>query len=1005
LPTDTSEKGLEVLILRHMTGLTSEQILTPSQPGIAEVRSAYGEPHYYLGHSSDFDKDHAVDLRFLLRFIELTQPKVFESLNLSSPGLSREKFLSRLQGEVSRQGVLGVLKNGISHQQLPKIELFYGTPSQNNPTAKALFNANIFSVTRQLQYSKDHSKLALDLCLFVNGLPLATFELKNLLTKQTVQDAVDQYRQDRDPRELIFQFRRCLVHFAIDDQEVRFCTHLTGKTSWFLPFNKGNKDGAGNPINPLGIKTDYLWKDALTIPSLIEIIESFAQLVKERDRKTGKEVERLIFPRYHQRDVVKKIVGHVKQNGPGHRYLVQHSAGSGKSNSIAWLAHQLVELRTAEQPTFETVLIVTDRRNLDKQLNRNVRSFSGLSTTVGHADHSGQLREFIKAGKRIIVTTVQKFPIIAKEIGDEHRDRTFALLIDEAHSGQSGRTSAAMNISLNQSGAREDDEDYEDEINRIVEARQMLQNASYIAFTATPKNKTLEVFGEPYSSPDGGTKFQAFHTYTMKQAIQEGFIMDVLANYTPYTSYFELVKKIADDPQFDTKKAHKKMKVYVEGNPQAIRVKAEIIVDHFLEHVVARQKVGGEARAMVVTARIELAIDYFFAISNYLTELKSPYKAIVAFSGEQEYQSQKVTESGLNRFSSNDIEDKVREHPYRLLICADKFQTGYDEPLLHTMYVDKALSGIKAVQTLSRINRSHPKKKDTFVLDFVNDEGTIRESFQRYYKSTILSGPTDPNKLHDLKADLDGSEVYRPADVEAVVQLFLDGADRENLDPILDGITATYKDLDEDRQVEFKGKGKAFLRTYSFLAAILPFTNPTWEKLSIFLNLLVPKLPAPTEDDLSKGVLESIDMDSYRVESKSALSIMLEDQDSEIEPVPTSGGGKRPEVEIDYLSNILKTFNDLYGNLFDDPERMGKAVTEDIPSKVASDPAYQNAMKNSDKENARIEYEKALQKAVLNMVADPSDFFKYFQDNPDFRKFISESIFAATYKPGDAAQP
>ncbi|NBV77725.1 type I restriction endonuclease subunit R [bacterium] len=1000
MTTDISEKGLELLILKHLTGLTDDQILKPLL-GVAETRAGYGEPLYYLGHTIDYDKDHAVDLRYLLKFIESTQPKVFEALNLGQPGLSRDKFLGRLQGEISRLGVLGVLKNGISHQQIPKIELFYGTPSENNPAAKALFDSNVFSITRQLAYSKDQGKLALDLCLFVNGLPLATFELKNKFTKQSVEDAVKQYQDDRDPRELIFQFKRCLVHFAVDDQEVRFCTQLARKNSQFLPFNKGNNDGAGNPVNPNGIKTDYLWKEVLAIPSLVEIIENFAQLVKEKDKKTGRESEKLIFPRYHQRDVVKKIIGHIKENGPGHRYLVQHSAGSGKSNSIAWLAHQLVELRSGANPLFETVMIVTDRRNLDKQLNRNVRSFSGLSTTVGHADHSGQLREFIKAGKRIIVTTVQKFPVIAKEIGDEHRDRTFALLIDEAHSGQSGRTSASMNIALNQAGSIVDPVDYEDEINRIVEARQMLKNASYVAFTATPKNKTLEVFGIPEPTAEGEAKFRAFHTYTMKQAIQEKFIMDVLANYTPYESYFELVKKISDDPQFDTKKAHKKMKVYVEGNPQAIRVKSEIIVDHFLEHVIARQKVGGEARAMVVTARIERAIEYFFAISTYLAETKSPYKAIVAFSGEQEYMGKKVTEASLNGFPSNDIEDKIKEHPYRILVCADKFQTGYDEPLLHTMYVDKALSGIKAVQTLSRINRSHPKKKDTFILDFINDEDTIKESFQKYYKSTILAGPTDPNKLHDMKADLDGSEVYTQEDVEAIVKLFLGGADRDKLDPILDGITATYRELDEDRQVEFKGKGKAFLRTYSFLAAILPFTNPSWEKLSIFLNLLVPKLPAPIEDDLSKGVLETIDMDSYRVESRSAFSIMLDDVDSEIEPVPTSGGGRKPEVEIDYLSNILKTFNDLYGNLFDDPEKVGKSVAEDLPAKVTSDSAYQNAMKNSDKENARIEFDKALQNAVISMVSDPSNFFKHFQDNPDFRKFISDSIFAATYKPNN----
>ena len=431
----------------------------------------------------------------------------------------------------------------------------------------------------------------------------------------------------------------------------------------------------------------------------------------------------------------------------------------------------------------------------------------------------------------------------------------------------------------------------------------MLPNASYFAFTATPKNKTLEIFGEPEPQPDGKVKHRPFHSYTMKQAIQEGFILDVLKNYTPVDSYYKLVKKIEDDPEFDTKRAKKKLRRYVESHDHAIRLKAEIMVDHFHEQVLALNKIGGQARAMVVTSGIERAIQYYHAIRDYLEERKSPYQAIVAFSGEHEYGGAKVTEASLNGFPSSEIADKIQEDPYRFLICADKFQTGYDEPLLHTMYVDKVLSGIKAVQTLSRLNRAHPQKHDVFVLDFMNDADTIQEAFADYYRTTILSEETDPNKLHDLKAALDGYQVYSPTQVEQLVELYLGGADRDKLDPILDACVAVYKEqLDEDGQVDFKGKAKAFMRTYDFLASILPYTNAEWEKLSIFLNFLMPKLPAPMEEDLAKGILEAIDMDSYRVEKKAAMKIPLPDEDAEIEPVPTSGGGRKPEPELDRLS-------------------------------------------------------------------------------------------------------
>ena len=786
--------------------------------------------------------------------------------------------------------MIDVLRNGVKHGPV-SADLFYGTPSPGNTKAEERFAANLFSITRQLRYSKDETRLALDLALFINGLPVATFELKNRLTKQTVEDAVQQYKRDRNPKELLFQFGRCMVHFAVDDQEVRMCTHLKAKDSWFLPFNRGFNDGAGNPPNESGLKTDYLWKRMLTKSGLTDIIENYAQIVEEKDDK-GRKKQKQIFPRYHQLDVVRKLLADAQAHGVGKRYLIQHSAGSGKSNSIAWLAHQLIGLRRSQGDTstiFDSAVVVTDRLVLDRQIQGTIKQFAQVSATVGHAEHSGDLRRFLKDGKKIIISTVQKFP----------------------------------------------------------------------------------------------------------------FILDVLAHYTPVESYYRLMKTVDDDPEFDIKKAKKRLRRYVESHDHAIRQKAEIMVDHFHEQVIARRKIGGRARAMVICSGVARAIQYYHAMEAYLKERKSPYRAIVAFSGEHPDGGRKVTEAVLNGFPSAQIEKAFQQDPYRFLVVAEKFQTGYDEPLLHTMYVDKILSGIKAVQTLSRLNRAHPQKTDTFVLDFMNDADTMTMAFSDYYRTTILSEETDPNKLHDLKDVLDGHQVYAWHQVDQLVALFLGGAERDTLDPILDACVAVYNsDLDEDGQVDFKGKAKAFVRTYQFLASILPYTRAEWEKLSIFLNFLIPKLPAPKEEDLSKGILEAIDMDSYRNEVRETLELALPDQDGEIYPFP-SEGGNRPaaEPELDRLSNIIKAFNDQFGNIdWKDADRIRQVIAEEIPDKVAADKAYQNAIKNSDKAAARLEHDRALQKVVIGMLADHTELFKQFSDNPSFKKWLSDTIFGVTYE-------
>jgi len=1002
MPTDISEKGLETLIIRHMTGCDG---FTGVADTGAEPPPSYGGTGYFAGRAKDYDRVHALDVTQLFAFFHSNQSEPFKKLAMADASdprdINRLCFLDRISTEIHNRGVIDVLRKGIDHHPAGHFDLFYGTPSEGNAKAADLNARNRFSITRQLAYSIDENRRALDLCLFINGLPIATFELKNSLTKQTVEDAVEQFKRDRDPREKLFGFGRCVVHFAVDDSEVAMSTELKGKASWFLPFNKGSNDGAGNPPNPSGLKTDYLWKQILTPAGLTDILENYAQVVEEKDQKTGKKRRRQVWPRYHQLGVVLQALADVRTHGAGKRYLVQHSAGSGKSNSIAWLAHQLIGVRRGGKEAFDSVIVVTDRRILDDQIQKIIKLFMQVGATVGHAEHSGDLKKFIEEGKKIIVSTVQKFPYILDEIASEG-GKTFAIIIDEAHSSQGGKTSAAMNAALSDDDIEADPEDtVNDALEKRMASRKLLSNASYFAFTATPKNRTLELFGEPLPpDAEGKVKHRPFHSYTMKQAIEEGFILDVLKTFTPVNSYYKLVKKTEDDPEFDSKKARKKLRRYVESHDYAIRLKAEIMVDHFHEQVLAAGKIGGQARAMVVTSGIERAIQYFNAFKAYLVDRKSPYQAIVAFSGEHDFGEGKLTESALNGFPGSDIASKIQNDPYRFLICADKFQTGYDEPLLHTMYVDKPLSGIKAVQTLSRLNRAHPQKHDCFVLDFQNNSEAITYAFQDYYRTTLLAEETDPNKLNDLKAALDKAQVYSPEQVRKIVELFLGGADRDKLDPILDACVAVYTDdLDEDGQVDFKGKAKVFCRTYNFLSSILPTNNLGWEKLSIFLNLLVPKLPAPKEEDLAKGILEAIDMDSYRVEKKAAMKLALEDADAEIEPSPTDGAGFRFEPELDRLSNILKAFNDNFGTLFTDADRVAKRIREDIAPQVAADRAYQHAQVNTP-HTARMAHDQALGKVMQLLLKDDTQVYKQFVENESFRRFVGDMVYNLTSSAG-----
>ncbi|MEO0875805.1 MAG: type I restriction endonuclease, partial [Bacteroidota bacterium] len=719
----------------------------------------------------------------LFSFLEATQPDKLATIRKRG----EDKFLRRLSDQIKKRGVIDVLRKGVKDLDLT-VYLYYKRPtSQLNKHAISRYAENIFAVCRQLYYSNSN-KNSLDMVLFINGLPVITMELKNHYTGQNVIHAMRQYEKDRDPREPLFRFGRCMVHFAVDPDLVYMTTKLAEGNTFFLPFNKGLDDGqpyppglahgAGNPLNPQGLKADYLWKEILTKSVLSNILENFAQIVEEKDEDTGKTKTKLIFPRYHQLRVVTRLLGDARVNGVGRRYLIQHSAGSGKSNSITWLAHQLTELHDGkDENIFDSVIVITDRRVLDKQIRDNIKNFAQIKGVVQPITKgSKQLREALEEGKKIIITTIQKFPFVLDEIG-ELGSNNFAILIDEAHSSQSGDTAAKMNVALsnrdarnvealpvaadsgsNEYGAQEEDPvevDTEDLINAFMEQRRMLTNASYFAFTATPKNKTLEVFGE--KQEDG--RFYPFDLYSMKQAIEEEFILDVLQNYTTYQSYYKLNKAVEDNPEFDTSRAQKKLRAFAESHDFAIKEKARVMIDHFTGEV--KNRINGKAKAMVVTKSIKNAIRYFFAFQEYLREINSTYQVVVAFSGKKTVDGQEYDEASLNGFPSGDIPREFKKKEYRFLIVADKFQTGFDQPLLHTMYVDKKLADVQAVQTLSRLNRAYkPEKEDTFVLDFFNTVDDIRAAFEPFYTTTILSQETDANKLNDLQDALDDAEVY-----------------------------------------------------------------------------------------------------------------------------------------------------------------------------------------------------------------------------------------------------
>lgn len=981
MPTDISEKALESMLTNTLCG----------------------KHGYEQGKSSDYNKDFGLDTERVKRFILATQREKAENTACFASETAERKFFNKLSSELSKRGVSDILRKGFRYIS-ELFDMYYPLPSELNPTAQEFYGKNIFCVTRQLFYSKVNTN-SIDVMISLNGLPLMTLELKNHYTGQTIENAIKQYQDDRNPKDdptaLLLQKKRCAVHFAVDDDNIMMCTELCGKSSWFLPFNKGVNGGAGNPINPNGVKTAYLWEDILERRSLSDILENYAQVVKKkkpvRDKKTGKkkevETESVVWPRYHQLDAVRKMLEATKRNGVGQKFLIQHSAGSGKSNSITWLAYQLVGLLDGTKPLLDSVIIVTDRVNLDNQIRDNINAFKRLQNIVEWADSSTTLKDALENGKKIIITIVHKFPYILQAIGTTLKDKHFGIIIDEAHSSQNGSLSAKMNMALSGNTGGEE-EDLEDKLNAIIEGRKMVKNANYYAFTATPKNKTLEMFGCPFPKPDGETGYKPFHEYTMKQAIEEGFIKDVLKNYTTYASYYKIIKTVENDPEFDNKKAQKKLRSWVERQPETIHQKAAIIVNHFHTMVIDKGKVGGKARAMVVTSSIIRAIEFYYEISRLLAERKSPYKAIVAFSGSKEWQGKMVTEADINGFPSKDIEDNMSEDPYRILVVADKFQTGYDQPLLHSMYVDKILTDVKAVQTLSRLNRCHPDKRDTFVLDFANDEEVIKAAFQKFYKTTILSKESDPNKLNDLIQEIEETNIYTEAEVDELNEKYWEGKDRAELDPIVNVAVERFYLLGENIQIRCKSSIKSFLRTYPFIAAVTPYCSVEWEKLNTYYMLLVHKLPKLKSEDFTEGLEECIDLDQLQVTKIKEAKIELENKDAEIEPIPVgSGKGGKAEPDMAKLSDILDQFNGInWQNV-----ELAKQQLDELPERIEADDAFVNAAKNSNKATAQQQFNSSMLMIVAKMLNENTEFCRYYLDNADFMNFINSRVFREVY--------
>ena len=997
---DISERAFEETI--EATLLQGSPQAAPYGAGFTgEVPIAFaGQPGGYRKRShEEYDRVLCLLSRDVVDFVLATQPKEWEKLKQHHGANVREQFLKRLSSEIGRRGALDVLRSGIKDSGC-KFSLAYFRPASGlNEETRRLYQGNLFSAVRQLHYSTTNEK-SLDLALFLNGIPIFTAELKNPLNGQNIEDAIRQYKNDRDPRDPLFAYGRCLAHFAVDPDLVYVTTQIAGEKTLFLPFNQGKFGGAGNPPVPptrKGFSTSYLWEETWTRDSVLDLVRQFIHEVEEEDekgRKTGKRF--IIFPRYQQLDCVRKLVSDARVNGAGRRYLIQHSAGSGKSFTIAWLAHQLSTLHDVnDRRVFDSIVVITDRRVLDRQLQTTMRQFEQTLGVVENIDTtSRQLKEALESGKTIIVTTLQKFPVIAKEIG-ELPGKRFAVIVDEAHSSQSGESTKSLKAVLaprsleeaedEESEAETPEEELENTILAEMEKRGRLPNVSTFAFTATPKSRTLELFGTKRT--DG--KFAPFHLYSMRQAIEEGFILDVLANYTTYKAYWRLLKRIEDDPRYDKKKAEYLLRSFVELHPHAIGEKVRIMVEHFAAKV--QSEIAGKAKAMIVTRSRLHAVRYKLAVDKYLTERGYSFKALVAFSGTVKDGGQSYTEFAMNGLSEAQTAKTFDRAEYRFLIVANKFQTGFDQPLLHTMYVDKKLGGVNAVQTLSRLNRTlTPEKNGTLVLDFANEAAEIKAAFEPYYETTLLSEETDPNLLYEIQGKLGAFPVYTDVDVNGFAKIYFDAKSTQDqlyaaLEPIVDRFDAL---LEQEKQ-DFRGQLTDYVRLYGFLAQVLTFADADLEKFYVFARYLRRLLPADRAE-LPREVQQNIDMESYRIQQTGGGKISLERKPGILDPQGGKGTYNAQSEELESLSQIIAGLNERFGlNL--GPEH--RVTLGQMMEKLDDDASLDAAARVNTRENVRLTFDQKVEHVIQEIVDSNFDLYKRITDDRAFGEVVKNFLF------------
>lgn len=991
---------VSILVTGRMDGVESG-VAKESSPGFGE----FVPGGYTQYDTADYDRTLCLIPENVLDFILATQPQEWGRLKDHYGAEVKERFLRRLSQEIERRGTIDVLRKGIKDAGR-KFRLTYFKPaSKLNPDLQLLHQANVFSMIRQLHFSQANEN-SLDLGLFLNGIPIFTAELKNPLNGQDVKDAIKQYKRDRDPREPLLSYGRCLAHFAVDPNLAYVTTHLRNEDTHFLPFNRGWDRGAGNPPVPptqQGYSTNYLWEETWSRDSVLDLIRQFIHEVEAFDedgRKTGKRF--ILFPRYHQLDAVRRLVSDARTRGPGQHYLIQHSAGSGKSFTIAWLAHQLSTLHGVEnRRVFDSIIVITDRRVLDRQLQRTVLQFEQTLGVVENIDQtSRQLKDALESEKTIIVTTLQKFPVIVNEIGRLPGNR-FAVIVDEAHSSQSGESTKSLKEVLATSSlddaeheeAAQDtpDEELQNRVLAEMEKRGRLPNLSMLAFTATPKAKTLEIFGARQA--DGS--FAPFSLYSMRQAIEEGFILDVLTNYTTYQAYWKLLKTIEDDPRYDKSKATYLMKQFVELHPHAINEKVQMMIEHFASQV--QERIGGQAKAMITTRSRLHVVRYKLAVDRYLAERGYPWKALVAFSGSVQDGGRSYTEPGMNsestgrRIGEKQTAKEFAKTEFRFLIVANKFQTGFDQPLLHTMYVDKKLGGVNAVQTLSRLNRTlPPEKEETMVLDFANEVETIKKAFEPYYETTLLSEGTDPNLLYEWEQQMEGFEVYTQDDVDAFANVFFaPKATQDKLYMQLSPVVERAKAMPEEERAAFRGCLNDYVRAYAFLSQVVPFADADLEKLYQFARHL-RRVVVVQGLELPKEVQQKIDIDSYRIQRTSNGQIRLDDRAGRLHPMTSKDLLGASDEDLEPLSRIITELNERFGlNL--GPEH--HVTLEQMMDRLDQDKSLDASARVNTRENVRLTFDHKVEDAIQEIVDSNFELYKRITDNKIFGEALKTHLF------------